>query len=238
MSTLNNYITVAVADGTSMDVYVAIPKQGSAPFPAIMVFQEAFGVTSHIRSIADRLAAQGYVAVAPELFHRTAAPGFEGSYTDFPSIMPHYSVLTTETMEADITATYDWLQQQTTVIKNKIGSIGFCMGGKVSMIANMILPLSAAISYYGSLTQPLIDRLPELHAPQLLFWGGLDKHILPEHTEAIVKGLKSANKEFINVDISYADHGFNCNDKASYNPKAAKEAWAISLAFLENNLRS
>ena len=79
MSTLNNYITVAVADGTSMDVYVAIPKQGSAPFPAIMVFQEAFGVTSHIRSIADRLAAQGYVAVAPELFHRTAAPGFEGS---------------------------------------------------------------------------------------------------------------------------------------------------------------
>jgi len=156
MSTLNNYITVAVADGTSMDVYVSIPKQGSAPFPAIIVFQEAFGVTSHIRSIADRLAAQGYVAVAPELFHRTAAPGFEGSYTDFPSIMPHYSVLTTETMEADIKATYDWLQQQTTVIKNKIGSIGFCMGGKVSMIANMILPLSAAISYYGSLTQPYL----------------------------------------------------------------------------------
>jgi carboxymethylenebutenolidase len=238
MSTLNNYITVAVADGTSMNVYVAIPKQGSGPFSAIMVFQEAFGVTSHIRSIADRLAAQGYVAVAPELFHRTAAPGFEGSYTDFPSIMPHYSALTTETMEADIKATYDWLQQQTTVIKDKIGSIGFCMGGKVSMIANMVLPLSAAISYYGSLTQPLIDRLPELHAPQLLFWGGLDKHILHEHTEAIVKELKSANKEFINVDISYADHGFNCDDRVNYNPKAAKEAWAMSLAFLENNLRS
>lgn len=232
-----NYITVTVADGTSMDVYVAIPKQGTAPFPAILVFQEAFGVTAHIRSVADRLAAQGYVAVAPELFHRTAAPGFEGSYTDFPSIMPHYSALTTEALEADVKAAYDWLQQQENVIKDKVGSIGFCMGGKVSIIANLILPLSAAISYYGSLTQPIIDRFADLHAPQLLFWGGLDKHILQEHTEAIVKQLKYANKEFINVNISYADHGFNCDDKASYNPKAAKEAWAMTLAFLENNLR-
>lgn len=232
-----NYITVSVPNETSMDIYVATPK-GNGPFPAVMVFQEAFGVTSHIRSIADRLAAQGYVAVAPELFHRTAAAGFEGSYTDFASVMPHYNALTTEALEADINATYTWLQQQTTVIKNKIGCIGFCMGGKVSMIANMILPLSAAISYYGSLTQPLIDRLPELHAPQLLFWGGLDKHILHNHIEAIVQGLKLANKEYINVEISYADHGFNCDDKASYNPKAAKEAWAMALTFLENNLLS
>ena len=233
-----NFITVPVSDKTSMDVYIAIPKQGSGPFPAVMVFQEAFGVTSHIRSIADRLALQGYVAVAPELFHRTAPPGFEGSYTDFQSVMPHYSALTTESMEADIKATYDCLQQQANVIKNKIGCIGFCMGGKMSMLANMVVPLSAAISYYGSLTQPLIDRLPELHAPQLLFWGGLDQHILHEHTESIVKALKAANKEFINVEISYGDHGFNNNDKSSYNPKAAKESWAMSMNFLENNLKN
>jgi len=101
-----------------------------------------------------------------------------------------------------------------------------------------VVPLSAAISYYGSLTQPLIDRLPELHAPQLLFWGGLDQHILHEHTESIVKALKAANKEFINVEISYGDHGFNNNDKSSYNPKAAKESWAMSMNFLENNLKN
>src|ERR1700733_10596220 len=115
-----NYINVEVADKTSMDVYVSIPKQGTGPFPAVMVFQEAFGVTSHIRSIADRLALQGYVAVAPELFHRTAPPGFEGSYTDFQTVMPHYSALTTKDIEADVKATYDYLQQQANVIKNKI----------------------------------------------------------------------------------------------------------------------
>jgi carboxymethylenebutenolidase len=230
-----NYITIAVQDGTTMDAYIAYPK-GNGPFPAIIVLQEAFGVNNHIRNVTDKLAAQGYIAIAPELFHRTAAPGLELAYNDFPSVMPHYQAMTTESIEADMKGTFEWLQQQTNIKKDKIAAIGFCLGGRVSLIANMVLPLAAAVSYYGGSTTPLLDRLNELHAPQLMFWGGLDKHILPEHIDALEKGLKAADKKYINVVLSDADHGFNCDEKPAYNPKAAKEAWAMVLAFLENNL--
>src|SRR5580693_9448871 len=100
-------LELAVADGTMMSAYVAYPAQGG-PSPGLIVFQEAFGVNRHIRNVSDRFAAEGYVVIAPELFHRTA-PGFEGSYTDFPAVMPHVKAVTTETAEADIRSAYDWL---------------------------------------------------------------------------------------------------------------------------------
>ena len=230
-----NYVTITIPDGTTMNAYIAYPK-GNGVFPAIIVLQEAFGVNNHIRNVTDKLAAQGYIAIAPELFHRTASPGLELAYNDFPSVMPHFQAMTTESIEADMKGTYEWLRQQTNIKKDKIAAIGFCLGGRVSLIANMVLPLTAAVSYYGGGTTPLLDRLNELHAPQLMFWGGLDKHILPEHIDALEKGLKASNKKYINVVLSDADHGFNCDEKPAYNPKAAKEAWAMTLAFLENNL--
>ncbi len=79
-------VTLQVADGTSMNAYTARPAE-EGKFPGILVFQEAFGVNAHIRDITERIAREGYVAIAPELFHRTA-PGFEGSYTDRATIMP------------------------------------------------------------------------------------------------------------------------------------------------------
>ena len=80
---------------------MARPASGG-PHPGLMVFQEAFGVNGHIRNVTERFAAQGYVAVAPELFHRTAPPGFEGNYNDFCSVMPHYQAVTNEAAEADV----------------------------------------------------------------------------------------------------------------------------------------
>lgn len=230
-----NYVALEVADGTVMDAYISSPKNLNGSSPGILLFQEAFGINNHIRNVADRLAQQGYVVIAPELFHRTA-PGFEGNYNDFPGVMPHIKALTTEGLEADIKASFEWLQKQTNVAKNKIGSIGFCMGGRVSFIANMILPLAASVSYYSGGMLPVTNRLHEIHAPHLMFWGGLDAHILPEHIDAVTSALKEAKKEFINVVISYADHGFNCDERPAYNPHAAKEAWAMALTFFENKL--
>jgi carboxymethylenebutenolidase len=232
----SNFVTIPVPDGTTMQTYIAYPTTKD-PAPAIIVLQEAFGVNNHIRNVTDRLAAHGYIAIAPELFHRTASPGLEFAYDDFPAVMPHYQAMTTESIEADMKGTYAWLQQQSGIQKDKIAAIGFCLGGRVSLIANMVLPLAAAVSYYGGGTDPLLDRLNELHAPQLMCWGGLDKHIPAEQIDALEKGLKAANKPYINVVFSDADHGFNCDEKPAYNPKAAKEAWAMTLAFLENNLK-
>ena len=229
-------ILLPVAGAGSMNAYTVRPD-GKGSFPAVMVFQEAFGVNHHIRSVTEKIAAQGYLAIAPELFHRTAPAGFEGSYSDFPSVMPHIQALTADGLSADVEAVYRWLQQQDDVSKNKIGCVGFCMGGRVSVLANAVLPLAASVSYYGGNMPSLLDKIKDLHAPQLLFWGGLDKHILPEHIDAVVRALKEAGKPYINVVISYADHAFNCDERPNYHPRAAKEAWGMTLAFLANNLQ-
>jgi carboxymethylenebutenolidase len=227
-----NYVALPIADGTSMYAYTAMP-QGTGPFPGLMLFQEAFGVNHHIRSLADRFAAEGYIVIAPELFHRTAPKGFEGSYTDFSTVAPHMQAIKEGQLEMDVRATYEWLQTNALVKKDHIACTGYCMGGRVSFLANTILPLKAAISYYGGRIVPdLVKRAPLLHAPMLFFWGGLDKHIPREQIATITDELRKANKDFINVEISYADHGFFCDEKAAYNPKAAAEAWALTLAFL------
>ncbi len=226
-------VKLAVADGTQMAAYVARPEQGG-PHPGLLVFQEAFGVNHHIRSVSERFAAEGYVVIAPELFHRTA-PGFEGSYTDFPAVMPHLQAMTTETAEMDIGSAHEWLRSNAQVKPNEISSVGFCMGGRFSFLANSVVPLRAAVSFYGGGIAPgLLDRASKVQAPSLLIWGGLDKHITPEHRKAVTDALSAQQKIYVNVEFSQADHGFFCDERASYEPRSARQAWALTLEFLRS----
>ena len=225
-------VELPVADGTRMAAYVARPKDGG-PHPGLLVFQEAFGVNHHIRNVTERFAAEGYVAIAPELFHRTAPPGFEGSYTDFPAVMPHVRAVTTETAEADVRSAYEWLRSSAKV--NEISSVGFCMGGRVSFIANSIVALRAAVSFYGGGIAPgLLDRTTKLQAPSLFIWGGMDKHIPPEQRRAVTDALSAEKKLYVNAEFSRADHGFFCDERAAYEPHSAKQAWALTLEFLRS----
>lgn len=217
-----------------MAVYVSLPENMKDNLPAMILFQEAFGVNHHIRTVADRFAAEGYVVIAPELFHRTAPKGFEGDYNDFAAIMPHYNALTNEGLAADIQACYQWFSSQP-VAMDSVYSIGYCLGGKVSFLANTVVPLRAAVSYYGGGTDQLADKAADLHGKHLFFWGGKDKHIKDENINTVTNALDAAGKDYVNVKISYADHAFNCNDRASYNEAAANEAWALTLAFLKNS---
>ncbi|MBH8557840.1 dienelactone hydrolase family protein [Hymenobacter negativus] len=231
-----NFVTLAVADGTEMRAYTAFPSS-TGPVPGIILLQEAFGVNRHIRSVADRLAAAGYAVVAPELFHRTAAPGLEIAYSEFNSVaMPHYSAINNTDLTADLRAAYDWLATQPLVKADKIGSIGFCLGGRVSFLANAVLPLAAGVSYYGGGTHTIADRAKDLHGTHLFFWGGLDAHIGKEQITQVIEAVEAAKKPYINTVISYADHGFNCDERPSYHPEAAKEAWALTLAFFGEKL--
>ncbi len=104
----SEFVTANVADGTSMRLYVARPT-GARPARGLLVMQEAFGVNAHIRDVTERFAREGFLAVAPELFHRTGA-GFEGKYDDFGSAMAHMKELRDPAMEADFRAAYDWLR--------------------------------------------------------------------------------------------------------------------------------
>jgi carboxymethylenebutenolidase len=229
-------VTLQVADGTSMNAYVAAPREGGQ-LPALIIFQEAFGVNPHIRDVSERFARTGYVAIAPELFHRTG-PGFQGTYTDFPACMPHMQALTPEGLAADARAAFDWLQKSPRVLPNSTASAGWCMGGRVSFLANSVLPLRAAISFYGGGIAPaLLPRAPQMHGPMLFFWGGLDAHIPQDQVRAVIDAMREAKKPYVNVEFSDADHGFFCDARASYKETAAKQAWDLSQRFLATYVR-
>jgi carboxymethylenebutenolidase len=232
---VNTNTTIEVSDGSTMRAYVARPS-ASGKSPALLIFQEAFGVNAHIRSVADRFAAEGYVALAPELFHR-ASPGFEGDYGNFNSVRPMVEALTDAGLEADIYASFDWLSRDASVDPHRIGSIGFCLGGRASFLANAIVPLKGAVSFYGgNIAQTLTHLAPQLHGAALMFWGGQDKRILPEHIRAVVDALRAAKKPYTNIEFSEAEHGFFCDARSSYHRESAEQAWHIVLRFLKTHL--
>jgi carboxymethylenebutenolidase len=233
--TNHDFITLSVQD-KEMDAYIALPE-GEGTFPAIIVLQEAFGVNQHIRNVAERFCKEGYAVIAPDLFYRTAKR-LEVSYSDFASVKPHFAAITNEGLEADLTACYNWLEQQQNIDHDKTGSVGYCLGGRVSFLANTVLPLAAGVSYYGGGVDSLADRAVNLNSPHLFFWGGKDTHIQQENIDRIINAVRSAGKDYISTVISYADHGFNCDERSSYHPLAAKEAWATTLQFFENRLKS
>jgi carboxymethylenebutenolidase len=225
-------ISLNVSDGTTMAAFVARPKD-SEKHPGILVFQEAFGVNPHIREIAGRFAEEGFISIAPELFHRTAK-GFIGNYNDFESVREHVRAVSNDSLIADITSVYDWLRNEKRLLSNEVASIGFCMGGRVSFLANTLVSLKASISFYGGGIPGLLDRIPGMQAPMLMFWGGLDKHLDENQVNAVTAALKLNNKNYVNVVFSNADHGFFNNERSIYNPDAANQAWALSKEFLNS----
>jgi carboxymethylenebutenolidase len=232
----SGYVSLTVADGSTMRAWVARPD--GTPKAGLIVLQEAFGVNPHIRDVAERFAREGYLALAPELFHRTGG-GVEFTYKEFKQTMPHMQAMTDESIAADLQASFEWLKGETGL---PVAAIGYCLGGRAACLATITLPLACGISYYGGGIGPstfftnLLDRLKDLQAPILLAWAGLDRHIRPDDIRAVEDALRDAGKPFVNIEFSYADHGFFCDARATYNPRAAAEVWALTLAFLKNHL--
>ena len=236
MESKGEFVTTKVGDGTSMRLYVARPAGGPAA-RGLLVMQEAFGVNGHIRDVTERFAREGFLAVAPELFHRSGA-GFEGRYDDFPSAMAHLKELRDPNMEAEFRAAYDWLRANGLGAGSPVAAVGFCMGGRAAVLAALTLPLECAVSFYGGGIAPnpmnpgLLNRVKDLNSPVLLFWGGRDQHITADQRHAVTQALSAAGKSYVNVEFSEADHGFFCDARPSYGPVAASQAWPLTLAFL------
>ena len=237
------HITLPTSDGTTVPAYVARPAEGKGNGRGLLVYQEAFGVNEHIRDVTERFARVGYTAIAPALFHRTD-PTFESGYDDFSKVMPHMSALTTEGLTADIQAAYNWLTSPEGGSQTKIGAVGYCLGGRVSFLTDLVVPVKAAVSYYGGGIAPnpergqagLLDRVADLHAPILLIWGGKDAHLGPDKTRAIDDALVAAGKSHATITFSEADHGFSCDVRASYHPAATAQAQALTLAWFDTYL--
>jgi carboxymethylenebutenolidase len=223
-----------------MPTYEATPQV--APRGGLVVIQEAFGITHHIERVCERLAAAGWTAIAPALFHRQASPVF--SYdTDFSEIRTVMGTLTREGLTVDLAAALDYLDSAG-FSGTRRGIIGFCMGGAVSLFAGTEHQLGAAVTFYGGgVTEgrfglpSLIDLAPSLQTPWFGAYGDQDASISVDEVE----GLRSAGATApVEVDlVRYADagHGFNCDDRPSaYNPEAAADAWARALAFFDTHV--
>lgn len=236
-------LTLTVADGTTMPAFLARPR-GSGNGRGLLVFQEAFGVNDHIRDVTKRFARVGYTAIAPALFHRTD-PAFEGSYTNFSSVRPHMEALRDAGLAADCRAAHDWLAAADGGHARAIAAIGYCMGGRVAFLAAAELPVAAAISYYGGGIAPspqgffpsLLPRACDLHGPMLLVWGGADSHVAIDQTRAVEDALRAARKPYTQATFSGAGHGFFCDERPAYDADAARQAWALTLAFLDSYVR-
>ena len=228
---MGQFTNLNSADGFTVSAYVAQPD--GKPRAAIVVLQEIFGVNSHIRSVADRFAAEGYLAVAPATFDRVK-PGVELGYTEDDmkagfELKTAVDALPGAGVLQDIQAAIDHASE---ISGGKVGIIGFCWGGLLTWKAACLLKgLSAAVPYYGGgmTAEDEIARQPQ--CPVMAHFGDQDHWIPMEGIEA----FKKAHPE-VEVHVYPANHGFNCDQRASYNEAAAMLARERSLAFLAARL--
>ena len=228
---MGQFTNLSAADGFTFPAYVAQPA--AKPRGAVVVVQEIFGVNSHIRSVADRFAEQGYLAVAPATFERVK-PGVDLGYSESDmnagfALKTAVDALPGAGVLQDIQAAIDHAAQ---VSGGKVGIIGFCWGGLLTWKAACTLKgLSAAVPYYGGGITAEAEIARQAQCPVMAHFGDRDHWIPIEGIEAFSK----AHPE-VEVHVYDADHGFNCDQRASYNEAAAKLARERTLAFLAAHL--
>ena len=205
-------ITLKAKDGHSFSAYRADPA--GKPKGALVVIQEIFGVNHHIRSVCDRFAEQGYIAVAPALFDR-AQKGVEFAY-DPAGIAAGREIMTKMPMDgiaADTQATIDYAKEF-----GKVGIVGYCLGGSVAFTAATKLDgVAAAVGYYGGQIAANAQNKPKV--PTMLHFGDQDQSI----PMADVEKVKAARPD-VQVFVYHAGHGFNCDARPSYDAESAKVA--------------
>jgi carboxymethylenebutenolidase len=226
---MGQFINLQAADGTSIPTYIAQPA--GQPKGGVVVVQEIFGVNSHIRSVADGYAAQGYLAVAPSTFHRVKQ-NVELGYTD--DDMKTGSGLKQQVEALPAPGVMQDLQAAVNEAKKggKVGMVGYCWGGLLTWRAACTLDgLSAAVPYYGGgMTTPdEIARKPKV--PVMVHFGDKD-HWIPLET---VEAFRKAHPE-VEVHLYSANHGFNCDQRASYDAASAKQARERTLAFFAKHV--
>jgi carboxymethylenebutenolidase len=228
--------TNEMVDIGGMPAYVARPD-GSGPGAAVIVVQEAFGLNDHIKDVARRVSAEGYLALAPDLFYR-GGKGRTAGYNDLPKALELMGALRDDEIVSDVGNAIAYLEKQPKARPGRIGITGFCMGGRVSYLAACALPkkITAAVPYYGGGIP--IERTATLEAPVLAFFGDQDPFIPLDQVKKLESEAKRLGKSVEVVVYPGAPHGFFCNERDSYRPDAAKDAWERTKAFFKRHLQS
>lgn len=210
-----------------------------SPQPAILLLMEAFGLTSHIQDVAIRIAQEGYVVLAPDLYYREL-PNNTFGYDDVEQAMAMMYRLDFGTpIQEDIRAAIVYLKSHPAVTPAHIGVTGFCLGGGLTFFTACYFSneIAAAAPFYGMVLDEWIDAIPQITVPLYLFHGGLDPFIPLERIQHIESRLKAHNKAYTLKLYPDADHGFFCHERSSYNRQAAEDAWAELTQFLHRHLK-
>jgi carboxymethylenebutenolidase len=219
---MGTMIKLTVKDGHELDAYLAEPK-GKAKGGVALV-QEIFGVTNHIKRVADQFAAKGYKVVAPAMFDRVER-NVTLEYSEIEKGRGYMQRLQWPNTLADVQAAVDEARSG-----GGVAVVGYCWGGTVAHVAASELDLDAAVSYYGGGVAKMLDKKSQ--CPIMYHFGDHDASIaLPD-----IEKIKQANPNSLVHVYPGAGHGFNCDERASYSAKDAKVAFERSVEFLNEKL--
>ena len=212
---------LSAADGHRFSAYRAEPA--GQPRGGLVIIQEIFGITPHMREVGDQYAAQGYSCIVPAMFDRVR-PGIVLDYSQMQEGVETMMALKPSQTLLDMGAAVD-----AAASAGKTGVVGYCWGGTMAYIAACRLPISAAVSYYGGRILQYADHKPR--CPVMYHFGERDQSI-PMNTVEKVRQLHPDG-----IFYTYpAGHGFNCSGRASYEPESARLAFERSLEFLHTNV--
>jgi carboxymethylenebutenolidase len=220
-------IKINALDGHTLSGYLALPP--GPPVVGLLILQEIFGVTAHIRRVADEFAARGFLALAPALFDRQK-PGTELSYSQFNEARTLMQQVNIDDVATDLSASVATLRGLLLPPGTKVGAVGYCWGGAIADLAACRTDVNAAVSYYGRANLNWLGEKPR--CPVLYHFGGKDQLIPPEIIEQIRAGRPGADA-WVYPD---AGHGFNCDDRPEYHEASASLALERTLAFFSQHL--
>ena len=211
------------------------------PRGGVVVVQDAFGVNDYLDDVGRRLADQGWLAVAPHLFHRSGDPTL--GYSDVDQVWPHLGRLTPGGVLDDIDTALCALAAAG-VDAGRTGVVGFCMGGAVALLTAVRRRVGASVTFYGGgLSEgrfgfgPLVDEAPRLAARWLGLYGDLDTGIPVADVERLRVAAASAGQPTEVVRYPEAGHGFHCDRRPSFHPASAEDAWRRTLDWFDRYLR-
>jgi carboxymethylenebutenolidase len=230
-----------------MQGYLAVPE-GPGPFPAVIVIEEIFGVNAHIRDVTERVAREGYVAIAPDIHHRETQPGWELPYDEsgMKQGMALIPKLSADGAIADLTGTINFLRARKEVKGDAIGCMGFCIGGHVAYLAAVATDVKATASFYGGgvasyglgAPQPTVTRSGEIKGRILCLFGGKDSMISAEQVETVKKALAAGHVRHEVVVYPDCSHAFFRDAApAVYHKASAEDAWKRVKALFAEELR-
>lgn len=227
-----------------IDAYLAEPT-GQLSFPGIIVIQEIFGVNAHIREVTERIAKEGYVAIAPAIYQRQA-PGYEAGYTpeDIKEGRKYKEQTKASELLSDIQATINYLRNLPEVKPDSFGCIGFCFGGHIAYLAATLPDIKATASFYGAgittMTpgggEPTVTRTKDIQGTIYAFFGMADASIPAEQVNQIEAALTKNHIHHRIFRYDGVDHGFFCDHRNSYDAKAAEAAWQQVKQLFQMNL--